>query len=218
MGAFDVSEKTNYDDFSSSLRKQRNTRSIDSVDVPSQKTPWSDLTSRGGLHWSNFSSEPCQNRRIAYITTYGAFSFKIWGVPLIFSGDPPQPRRINPSPSLKSHCLVGGMIFTARLNEIAISYISWSKGGTMQINQYHSTDRKSTPSSWKLENKDDLESQDNDLEMLPWVNVLTQSSKHEKLFLKVKVSFELQNDTVFLCRILRVSWRVPSFCLPSTPH
>ena len=46
----DVSEKTNYDDFSSSLRKQRNTRSIDSVDVPSQKTPWSDLTSRGGLH------------------------------------------------------------------------------------------------------------------------------------------------------------------------
>ena len=50
VGAFDVSEKTNYDDFSSSLRKQRNTRSIDSVDVPSQKTPWSDLTSRGGLH------------------------------------------------------------------------------------------------------------------------------------------------------------------------
>ena len=29
---------------------KRNTRSIDSVDVPSQKTPWSDLTSRGGLH------------------------------------------------------------------------------------------------------------------------------------------------------------------------
>ena len=42
-----------------------------------------------------------------------------------------------------------------------------------------------------------MESKDNDLEVLPWINVLTQSSKHKKLFLKVKVSFELQNDTVF---------------------
>ena len=58
MGAFDVSEKTNYDDFSSSLGKQRNTRSIDSVDVPSQKTPWSDLTSRGGSTEVTFHPSP----------------------------------------------------------------------------------------------------------------------------------------------------------------
>ena len=148
MGAFDVSEKTNYDDFSSSLRKQRNTRSIDSVDVPSQKTPWSDLTSRGGLHWSNFSSEPRQNRRIAYITTYGAFSFKFWGVLLIFSSDSPQPRRINPSSSLKPLLGWWDDFYCAFERNCHLIYIV-VKGGTMQINQYHSTDRKSTPSSWK---------------------------------------------------------------------
>ena len=38
-----------------------------------------------------------QNLQGKALYIYGAFSDKFWGVPLIFSGNPPRPRRINPS-------------------------------------------------------------------------------------------------------------------------